>query len=412
MRILRSILATSAASVLLVQAAAAQAPPRVASVNPVGAERTDPDVVVHLTGLVPGQLLTTAARERAERRLRQLPIARSATLRYVLDEDLRAEVQAIIHERSRFPDDPMDWAGIGARLILKEELKLDFAGLTGYGETIDLAWRWERNRPRVIAGVSLPAPGPIRGVLSVDTLFGEEAYGIGPAAAAQGVVRERRRRGGVHLSDWLTPQVRWRAGAAMDRIADRGHVAIDGGLDVRLMEDLIAPGVTMGVWRPTDGSDVFTVTDASVAWRVNREIFPAFSGKLGVTVASAAAPLTVWPSAGTGGSGRGALLRAHPLHEHGVITSENFARRLMYFTFEHLRPLPGMPAGKAAMVAFLDAGRAWAGLPGQPRRVNVDIGTGVRFGSGGGTVRFDVGFGLRDRQWAVSAGWVESWPGR
>jgi hypothetical protein len=149
-----------------------------------------------------------------------------------------------------------------------------------------------------------------------------------------------------------------------------------------------------------------------VAWRANRQPAPPLSGIVGVTIASHSAPFAVWPSAGTGGSGRGAYLRAHPLHDSGVIISENFARRLAYFTVEHQRPLPIGPAGKMTGVMFIDGVRAWDGLPGRPRRVNVDVGGGVRFGSGSGTVRLEVGYGLRDQQWAISAGWVNAWPGR
>ena len=393
-------------------AAAQTPPPRVVSVDVIGAERTRRATVADLVGLAPGDLLTAEARARAERRLRQWPGVSRADLRYVLDEDRQAEVRAIVHEKPMFPNDMMDWGGIGARVILKEEVKVSLAGLAGLGDVTTLAWRWEAHRPRVIAEFALPAPGPLPGVLAVDTLFEDESYALTTTDPALALVTEPRRRAGASLSDWATPWLRWHAGGAADRIAGRNHVAIDGGLDIRLMEDLVAPGVSVGRWQPAGPGRAFTLTDVSVAWRADRETFPAYAGLLGVTVASAPAPFAVWPSAGTGGSGRGALLRAHPLHEHGIVTSENFARRLMYFTVEHTRPLPGAPFGNAAFAVFVDAGRAWAGLPGQPRRVNVDVGTGVRFGSGSGAVRFDVAFGLRDQQWGISAGWVDAWPWR
>ena len=396
----------------LAQTAAAQSPPRVDTVKVVGAERTRPAVVVDLTRLSEDQPLTARERELAERRLRQLPIARDAVLRYVLQPNGRAEMQAIIDEKSLLPLDGMDWGGIGARAVLKDEIKLDIGGPAGRGEVWSAAWRWSENRPRVMFGVAAPAFGIVPGIVTVDALFEESTYAGAPTEAPDGLFRERRARAGVAVSDWLTNELRWRTGAAFDRIGGRRHVALEAALDVRLMEDLVAPGFTIGTWRSLDGTAPFSVSDISLAWRSNRTPMPPYAGLLGVTLVSDDAPLAVWPAAGTGGSGRGALLRAHPLHEHGIVTSENFARRLMYFTFEHQRPLNFGPSGKTAMVMFLDAGRAWGGLPGRPRRVNVDIGTGVRYGSDSGMVRLDVAFGLRDQQWAVSAGWVESWPWR
>ena len=393
-------------------AALAQSPPRVDAVKVVGAERTSASVVIDLTRLSEEKPLTTREWMLAERRLRQLPIARDASLRFVPVRGGRAEMQAIIHEKSLLPLDATELGGVAIRAILKDEIKLDLGGPARRGEVWSAAWRWSENRPRVMLGVAAPAPGVLPGIVSVDALFEDATYADAPTDAADGLFRERRQRGGIAVSDWLTNEIRWKAGVAFDRFADRRHVALEGALDVRLMEDLLAPGFSIGTWRALDGTAPFSSADMSLAWRSNRSALPPFAGLLGVTLVSDDAPLAVWPAAGTGGSGRGALLRAHPLHEHGIVTSENFARRLMYFTFEHQRPLAFGPAGKTAVVAFVDAGRAWGGLPGRPRRVNVDIGTGVRYGSDSGMVRFDVAFGLRDQQWAVSAGWVDAWPWR
>jgi hypothetical protein len=392
-------------------AAAAAQTPRVDAVTVVGAARTRPGVVVDLTRLSKDDELTGRERMLAERRLRQLPIARDAVLRYVLQRDGRVEMQAIIDEKSLLPVGSMDWGGVAARAILKDEIKLDIGGPAGRGELWSAAWRWSENRPRVMFGVAAPVPG-MPGVVSIDGLVEEAAYAEAPTTAADGIFREGRERAAVAVSDWLTNEIRWKSSVAFDRISERRHLAVDVAFDVRLMEDLLAPGFTIGTWRSLDGTAPFSSTDLSLAWRSDRSPLPPFSGLVGVTLVSDDAPLAIWPAAGTGGSGRGALLRAHPLHEHGIVTSENFARRLMYFTVEHQRPLAFGPAGKTAVVAFLDAGRAWGGLPGRPRRVNVDIGTGVRYGSDSGMVRFDVAFGLRDQQWAVSAGWVDAWPWR
>jgi hypothetical protein len=223
-----------------------------------------------------------------------------------------------------------------------------------------------------------------------------------------GTVRERRRRGSVLFTDWMTHRLKWTGGAALDRIGGHRHIGFDGALDYRWLGDLVSTGVAVSGWLPGSGRERFAVSDISLAWRTNRRPAPPWTGIVGLTIASEDAPFAVWPSAGTGGSGRGALLRGHPLHEDGIITSENFARQLAYFTVEHQRPLISTKFGDVNWVAFVDAVRAWSGLEGPPRRMQVDVGGGVR-ASG---VRLDVGFGLRDQQWAISAGWVTDWPWR
>ena len=139
-------------------AASAQSPPRVDAVKVVGAERTSASVVVDLTRLSAEEPLTVRAWMLAERRLRQLPIARDASLRFVPVKGTRAEMQAIIHEKSLLPLDAMDWGGVATRAILKDEIKIDLGGPAGRGEVWSAAWRWSENRPRVMLGVAAIQP--------------------------------------------------------------------------------------------------------------------------------------------------------------------------------------------------------------------------------------------------------------
>ena len=382
--------------------------PRINSVSVQGAQRTRHPVILDLVGLAPGDILTASALERATRRVQQLPIAKSAMVRYRPTDDGVAAVEAVLEERSLFANDVVDWAGIGARVLLKEELKLALAGPTGSGEVWSGSWRWESNRPRVTVGVALPAPGALPGIVSVDGLWEEQTYAVQTDLAEAGSFKERRRRGSVQFSDWLTNRLRWTGGFALDRIDGHRHVSLEGGVDRRWMGDLVSTAFTIGGWLPGEDRERFAVSDVSLAWRTDRRASTPWQGIAGLTIASENAPFAVWPSAGTGGSGRGALLRGHPLHEDGIITSENFAKQLAYFTVEHQRSLIETKFGDVRWVVFMDAVRAWGGLPGPPRRLQADIGGGVRFAG----VRMDVGYGLRDQSWAVSAGWMTDWPWR
>jgi hypothetical protein len=386
--------------------------PRVSSVSVLGAKRTRHPVVIDLVGLEPGDLLTSAALDRATRRVQQLPAASAAMVRYRPVEDGDADVEAVIEERRLFPGGLVDWGGIGARVLLKEELKLWLSGATGSGDVLSGSWRWETNRPRVTGEFALPAPGALPGIVSVSGLWERQTYAVRTDAAEAGSFTETRRRGGVQFSDWLTHRLKWTGGLALDRIGGHRHVSIDGALDRRWMGDLMSTAISVAGWFPGEERERFAVSDVSLAWRVDRRASSPWQGIVGLTIASENAPFAVWPSAGTGGSGRGALLRAHPLHEDGIITSENFAKQLAYFTVEHQRPLVDTKFGDVRWVMFMDVVRAWGGLPGPPRRLQADVGGGVRFGSGGGGVRFDVGYGLRDQSWAVSAGWMTEWPWR
>ena len=107
-------------------AALAQSPPRVDAVKVVGAERTSASVVIDLTRLSEEKPLTTREWMLAERRLRQLPIARDASLRFVPVRGGRAEMQAIIHEKSLLPLDATDLGGVAIRAILKDEINTLF----------------------------------------------------------------------------------------------------------------------------------------------------------------------------------------------------------------------------------------------------------------------------------------------
>jgi hypothetical protein len=178
-----------------------------------------------------------------------------------------------------------------------------------------------------------------------------------------------------------------------------------------VLDDRISVAVDVEHWRPVIGARAFSAGGLTAAWRSSGDRRrPGWFGFAGVAAASAAAPLAVWPGAGTSLT-RGALLRAHPLTDGGVVAGDAFGRRLAFATVEHERPVWSSPYGLATMAIFVDTARAWQRRVPGPTPWHVDLGAGVRFGEPGsnGVVRLDLAYGLHDRQAAVSAGYVAAW---
>jgi outer membrane translocation and assembly module TamA len=124
--------------------------------------------------------------------------------------------------------------------------------------------------------------------------------------------------------------------------------------------------------------------------------------------------MALWPGA-SAGRGRGVLLRAHPLHSHGIVTSEVFGRRIAYASVERQHIVKTLRMATIGVAGFVDAAQVWrrgAGLESSP--LHVDIGGGLRINAPktGGMVRVDLGYGLRDGDVQLSAGWMGSWPRR
>lgn len=141
---------------------------------------------------------------------------------------------------------------------------------------------------------------------------------------------------------------------------------------------------------------------------------PPWNVVAGATLATDAAPLALWPGA-SAGRGRGVLLRAHPLHESGIVTSDVFGRRMLYASVERQHIVKTLSFASIAVAGFVDAAHAWRGVNDSASSpLHVDFGGGLRINSPktGGMVRIDFGYGLRDGRVRLSAGWVGAWPRR
>jgi hypothetical protein len=249
-------------------------------------------------------------------------------------------------------------------------------------------------------------------VTRFEVAWDRQAYGFVPPGTDP--FRETRQRAGVDVGDWASSWLAWHAGTAFDRFDDRNHVAFNAGVDVRLMIDLVAIMLGVETWVPTNGGSRFTATDLAAAWRSSRDLAPPWTAIVGTTIATDAAPLALWPGA-SAGRGRGVRLRAHPLHSHGIVTSEVFGRRMAYGSLERQHIVKTLSIATIGVAGFVDAAQAWRrGSEGGSSPFHVDIGGGLRVNSPktGGMIRVDVGYGLRDGDKQLSAGWVGSWPRR
>jgi hypothetical protein len=389
------------------------AEPAIEAIDVDGAERTRPDVVIGAVGLRPTHLLTRDAFERATRKLDALPAASSTTLTQQPTRDGGVRLKASIEEKALIPKTLEDWALVGGRALFVGDVKIDVAGPFGAGEVFTTSFRWAENRPRVAFEAAVPNLGPLPGVSRFDVSWDQQAYAF-VAADDTFPLRQTRQRAGFGVTDWATNWLAWRAGAAFDRFDGADTVAVNTGIDTRFMNDLLAILLGVEAWSPTNGGRRFVLGDLMASWRSNREATAAWTAVAGTTIASDDAPLALWPGA-SAGRGRGVLLRAHPLHESGIVTSDVFGRRMAYGTVERLFVLKTMKIATISAAGFVDAAKAWRRADGlDPSLFHVDIGGGLRVNSPktGGMIRIDFGYGLRDGEKQVSAGWVGRWPRR
>jgi hypothetical protein len=124
----------------------------------------------------------------------------------------------------------------------------------------------------------------------------------------------------------------------------------------------------------------------------------------GLSAVATDAPRALWSGAGTGHA-RGALLRAHPLLDRGIINAGVFGRTLTHggAEWQWWRQLRKKPL-RIAPAVFVDSARASRRLGGSDSG-HVDAGVGCRVSvPGAGVLRLDLARGLDDRRTAFSIG--------
>ena len=375
-----------------------------------GLRRTRYAAAAESTGLRAGALLRADDLERAERRLGGMPAVEAARLAYSPIGGGLIRVDAAVAERPLLPVSRQELAAAGIRAVTDRRVDWFLSSPSGSGELLTASWRWWENRPSVTLGMSIPAGATLPGVLEVRGRWEEQAYRPGPPDANSDEplrpVRERRRTLQMLLSGWRSADLRWELGAGLERWDRHGlHGRIDAGMGLRLGERAAVRADTT-FW-PGVGS--FARLRTGAAWRSA----PAGATRLvtlsaGIALASFAAPLDVWPGAGTGHA-RAPLLRAHPLlAEDGVIAGKAFGRRLTHGTAEYRHRVKRIGPLEVSVAGFADLARAWEGLA--RTRTQLDVGAGLRIGLPERGLRLDVARGLVDGEMAVSARWMQAWP--
>lgn len=383
--------------------------PRVRCINVDGLVRTRRSVIIRYVGTEAGELFTAETFARIERRLGDLPIASRSRLRFDPVGDATT-LTPIVTERDMIPEGVQDWSVVGVRGLFLQEARVDIAGSSGWGEVWSPSYRWDGNRPRAMLRLDAPAPGRLPGVVHVEAFLESQTYRY--AALGDDVLRQSRQRVGAAFSDWATSWLRWEGGAAFDRIDRIPSVALEGSLNARALDDRFAVILTAGRWsgspeRPSFASGELVATARSTT---KRDV-PLLTSLVGVARVADGAPLAIWPTT-SAGQGRTALLRAHSVRRHGVVSGEAFGRQLVFAGTEYEHPFHTR-VGTIGVAGFIDAARASRRLDPDASPFHVDVGTGIRFNaSSSGNVRLDVAYGVRDGRIKLSAGYGVPWARR
>jgi hypothetical protein len=325
-----------------------------------------------------------------------LPAAEGARVIYRPIGNGRANVEAVIVERPRFPTSGSAIASAAVHLATDRVLSASAANVTGAGDLLSFSWRWWERRPRI--ELSYQAPSRL-GTWQVSGYGEKQSYRI----AASDVI-ERRKGGALSLSRWTDRLTRIEAGVSLDAWGSRGQTAtITSALEQRLLDDRV--GLRAGASLLAGSFSSWTVHAGASARTSTRHERTVVLAQGGFDYAASETPLALWPGAGTGHA-RDALLRAHPLLEDGRVSGEVFGRRLLHGSAEVRRWIrPVWKIVRVAPAAFVDVAAADQSL-GPGRAWHADAGAGLRIAVPGSRVlRVDLAKGLRDGSTALSVAW-------
>lgn len=377
--------------------------PQVDTVQIAGLAHTRYRAAERTIGITSGEVLTARALSRARQRLRMLPSAAASRVSYAPLADGRVQIDAAVAEHTRLPGG-FDLLGSAVRAPFTRSVDLAFTNLVGGGERVAMTWRFREGFERIDVGVEAPAPLPIGALWKVSGFNSRETYDLG-----QSRVEHQWTRAAFQTSDWLTGSMGWTLGAGFERWPSvdgtRDDKAWVGGRLLVAMGATFDGHVTLEGWMGGAGA-----TRASTMGRLR---FPTLGGHTtlvgGMEGVHANTPPFLLAGAGAGHT-RTPLLRAHPLIVDDAIGTGNgriFARRLFYGTAEWRHRVARLLVATIDAAAFVDVAHGRQLLGGRPRDTQIDAGLGIRLGSGAGpALRIDVARGLRDRQWAVTAGTV------
>ena len=383
--------------------------PRLDIVRVEGLRRTRYASIVDVVGARPSAVLTADAFAMAARRINELPDRASARLTLRPGTDGFATLDATIAEHTTVPRDPISWASVTVRAAVDREAALSLPGFTGQGEIWTASWRWWMNRPRVALAFTSPRFAGLPGIWRVDAAWETQTFAIG-SSGAPALMRESHAHGGIKLSDWLTPDLRYAIRGGLDVWdASRKAASIGGSIDWRLLDDRLSLGVDATKWLPAGAGRGFEALGTRVIARAPSEHRTwTYVAAAGAEYVSSNAPIGLWPGAGDGRA-RTPLLRAHPLLTAGVIDATGrsaFGRSLACVNAEAQRWLERPQLVPVGVAGFVDSARGWRTNDPAPARIDVGAGLRVKIPASDRVLRIDIAHGLTDRAKAFTVGWA------
>ncbi len=292
-----------------------------------------------------------------------------------------------------------------AHAAASQEAVVRLSSLMRLGEVWTARWRFQRHRPRALLALDAPAVTGRPGVWHLEAFSERQSYALGDTLRTTYV--ESRRRASLSAADWITPGLRLEIGGGVDQFplqVSRTYLTVEGSAQARSMGDHVSVTATATGWSGSRRLPIHSY-DALALWGSDSFASGDWLARAGYSAASSTAPLALWPGAGTG-TGRGALLRAHPLLENGIVKGPVLGRRLLHAGVERrgwpweIKPM------RIGWALFVDSAKAWHPLVGTEVPWQVDVGAGLRLaGLGGrGELRADFGYGLQDKETAFSVG--------
>lgn len=389
--------------------------PRIDRVQIEGLIRTRQDTATAFLGLTPRDILTPQSLSLAARRVEQLPTSSGGRVTYRPGAEGRADVIASVGEGGLFEPWRILVLRLGIEAASKRETSLQIRSPTGRGEKVEIGGRFAAHRPSFRASIDTPRFAGLPGVVTVAGLWDRQTYRLGAASDAVALI-ETRGRGAVDWSDWRSAVMRLELGAAIDRfhLSDdrKTFISVRAAFEARRAADRLSLLVDGTSWRSLGEGRSFEEFGAAGVFRSRvRSRGFVVNARFDARRATTAAPLAIWPGAGTG-PGRPLLLRASKLIRGGELTGEVLGRGLLHGTVEVEIPVADRGAARLGLAAFTDWARPWDTRARVGPGSNVfALGLGVRLRApGGAAFRVDVAKRPGRAGLVYSAGVIPVWP--
>lgn len=384
------------------------------SVEFVGLERVNSELVRSELDLPQGQMLTRRQLDISELRLRELGVFSQARLRPVPLGDGTANVEVSLVEKRGFGS-PGELVVTSIAYALQERVRLSYTNLTPAALSLGASYRWEATQPEASLNLTWPRPMGLPFHLHMEARQGRPQYELGERVTLRhkGLdLRARRVLGArtVGEAGWLLSRRKLSPGDA----SDSSLAALQLGVDRSLWESWRhRVDASLRAWGSSSvlGSDIHSYrTLARIKYRVHLSKPEGAAMEPSVLVAQA-----TWGRGGSripldemftpGASSDSAYpLRAHLQKRDGVLGRSPIGRSLGLINVEWRRRLWRPAIFSLGGVAFYDG--AWPGgtvLPGDSSFH--DVGLGLRLAFLSTVLRIDYGRSLTgDGKSALTAG--------